>query len=314
MSSAKAEVANKTKEYVMRYYGNLISADEPTFDENEKLWKAQLKSNYPRLIKNDFPQEERFIRVLPLKGLGTICLNEELQFVKDCSIKREESISLIHSYLEMWRQQVENIIVEASSLQLARTSPARVFLNPANMILANLRQRKDVTLSFEQLEKLRRHARIERWLALLKDLKLIKRIEDGYTYGDMFTTLEKEARSDNEFEILSMAYILKNSYPLLKEIFHIQQFEPLVHLDSCYYRPALEAPEITLYQTSDSLFRRFIVDYRFKPVVELNHILYELHKSEALLSDRQYYYKNDVLFKNMLDLKSQIPEMIPPQA
>jgi hypothetical protein len=314
MSSVKADATHKIKEYAMRYYGNLISTDEPTFDEKERLWKAQLKSNYPRLIKNDYPQEERFIRVLPLRGLGTICLNEKLQFAKDCSIKREESISLIRSYLEMWRQQVENIIVVASSQQLAKTSPARVFLNPANMILANLLQRKDSGISFEQLEKLRRHTRIERWLVLLEDLKLIKRIEDGYTYGEMFTVLEREAHNDSHFETLSMAYILKKSYPLLKEIFHIQQFEPLVHLDSCYYRPALEAPEITLYQTSDSLFRRFIADYRFRPVIELRHTLHELHKSDALLREKQYYYKNDALFQEMLDLRSQIPEMTLPQA
>ena len=314
MALAKAEVTHRIKEYAIRYYGNLISADEPTFDEKEQLWKAQLKSNYPRLIKNDYPQEERFIRVLPLKGLGTICLNENLQFDKNCSIKREESIFLIRSYLEMWREQIENIVVVASSQQLAKTSPARVFLNPANMILANLLQRKDSVISFEQLEKLRRHTRIERWLALLEDLKLIKRTEKGYTYGEMFTALEKESHSDSHFETLSMAYILEKSYPLLKEIFHIQQFEPLVHLDSCYYRPALEAPEVALYQTSDSLFKRFITEYRFRPVIELRHTLHELHKSEALLREKQYYYKNDALFQKMLDLKSQIPEMILPQA
>ena len=310
----KADVGQRIKEYAMRYYGNLISADEPIFDEKEKLWKAQLKSNYPRLIKNDYPQEERFIRVLPLKRLGTICINEKLQFDTHCSIKREESISLIRSYLEMWRERIENIIVTASSRQLAKTSPARVFLNPANMILANLRQRRECVISFEQLEKLRRHTRIERWLSLLENLQLIQRVDDGYTYGEAFTALEKKTSSDNEFEILSMAYVLEKSYPLLKEIFHIQQFEPLVHLDSCYYRPALEAPEIALYQTSDSLFRRFIADYRFRPTIELRHILHELNKSEALLREKQFYCKNDALFKEMLNLKSQIPELTLPQA
>ena len=310
----KADVTQKIKEYAMRYYGNLISADEPTFDEEEKMWKAQLQSNYPRLIKNDYPQEERFIRVLPLKGLGTICVNEKLQFEKHCSIRREESISLIRSHLEAWRERVENIIVTASSEQLARTSPARVFLNPANMILANLRQRKESLISFEQVEKLRRHVRIERWLSLLENLQMIKKTDDGYTYGESFTALEKKASGDNDFEILSMAYILEKSYPLLKEIFHIQQFEPLVHLDSCYYRPALEAPEVPLYQTSDSLFKRFIVEYRFRPDIELRHTLHELRKSEALLREGEYYYKNETLFKEMLNLKSQAPELTLPQA
>ncbi len=319
MALAEIDVSNKMKECTMKYYGNLISPDEAIFDKEDRRWKAQLKSNYPRLIKNDYPQEERFIRVLPLKGLGTICLNENLQFDKNCSIKREDSVSLIRSHLERWREQIENIVVVASSQQLAKTIPARVFLNPANMILANLLQRKDSFITFEQVAKLRRHTRIERWLALLEDLNLIKKIREGYTYGEMFTTLEKESENDKHFETLSMAYILEKSYPLLKEIFHIQQFETFVHLDSCYYRPALDAPEVTLYQTANSLFRRYIAEYRFKPTIELSHLLHELHQSEALRqikvsSSEQYSYKNEEIFEDMLKLKSQIPEIAPPMA
>jgi hypothetical protein len=303
----------RIREYAMCHYGNLFSTEDPVFDEKEKLWKAQLKSNYPRLIKNDQP-EERFIRVLPLKGLGTICLNEDLQFVRDCSSKREESISLIHSYLNRWREQVENIVVTASSQQLANTHPARTFLHPANMILASFRQKRDGVITSEELEKLRRrHGKIERWVSLLEDLNLIKKIGSGYIYGDTFVGLEKKARNHTEFETLSMAYILEKSYPLLKEIFHIQQFEPLVHLDSCYYRPALEAEDV-LYQTSDSLFKRFVADYNYRPDTELRHVLLELQKSEALRYKESYYYANDVVFKEMLELKSQVPLIGLPRA
>jgi len=303
----------RIREYTMSHYGNLFSTEDPVFDEKEKLWKAQLKSNYPRLIKNDQP-EERFIRVLPLKGLGTICFNADLQFVKDCSSKREESVALIHSYLNMWREQVENIVVTASSQQLANTHPARTFLHPANMILANFRQKRDSVITHEEMEKLRRrHAKIERWVSLLEDLNLIKKTESGYTYGEKFVGLEKKARNHSEFETFSMAYILEKSYPLLKEIFHIQQFEPLVHLDSCYYRPALEAEDV-LYQTSDSLFKRFVADYSYRPDTELRHVLLELQKSEALRCKESYYYANDTIFKEMLDLKSQVPSMVLPHA
>ena len=303
----------RAREYAMSHYGNLFSTEEPIFDEKERLWKAQLKSNYPRLIKNDQP-EERFIRVLPLKGLGAICLNENLQFIKECSSKREDSISLIRSYLEIWREQVETIVVSASSQQLANTHPARTFLHPANMILSNFRQKRDGIITFEELEKLRRrHMKIERWVSLLEDLKLIKKIEIGYIYGDMFTKLEKKVHTHSEFETLSMAYILEKSYPLLKEIFHIQQFEPLVHLDSCYYRPALEAEDI-LYQTSDSLFKRFIADYNFRPKTELRHVLLDLQKSDALRCENSYYFANAEIFKEMLNLKSQAPSIALPHA
>jgi hypothetical protein len=303
----------RVREYAMRHYGNLFSTEEPIFDEKEKLWKAQLKSNYPRLIKNDQP-EERFIRVLPLKGLGTICLNEGFQFVENCSSKREDSIDLIRSYLEMWKEQVENIVVSASSKQLANTHPARTFLHPANMILSNFRQKRDAIIKFEALERMRkRRTKIDRWVSLLEDLELIKKIEIGYIYGDIFTKLESKVKSHSEFETLSMAYILEKSYPLLKEIFHIQQFEPLVHMDSCYYRPALEA-ESALYQTSDSMFKRFIADYGYNPQPELRHMLLELQKSDALWRKNSFYYANEEIFKEMLNLKNQAPALALPHA
>lgn len=289
----------------MSYYGNLFSTGEPVFNEEEKLWKAELKSNYPRLIKNDKPRE-RFIRVIPLKRLGIICINEDLNFVKDCSSERAESISRIHSYLEMWREQVENIVVTASAQQLAKTHPARTFLHPANVILSYFRRERDGVLTFEELEKLRRPQKKGRWIALLEDLKLIERKENGYVYGDNFPKLEKKARDDREFETLAMAYILETSYPLLREIFHISQFESLVHLDSCYYRPALEAEEV-LCQTSESLFKRFVDEYRYRPDIELGHVLQELRNSRALLRRGAYYFANDEIFNVMLDLKNQTP-------
>jgi hypothetical protein len=307
-------INERVKEFAMCHYGNLFSAEDPIFDEKERLWKARLKSNYPRLIKNDKP-EQRYLRVLPLTGLGTICFNENLQFLEKRSSKREESIARLRSYLEMWREQVENIVVSASSRQLASTYPARNFLHPANMILANFRQKKDNIITFEELGKMRiRHGKIERWFSLLADLKLIKQIEIGYIYGEKFTQLEESTqKSSLDFETLSMAFILEKSYPLLKEIFHIQQFEPLIHLDTCYYRPALEAGEV-LYQSETSLFKRFVTDYNYRPIPELRHLLSDLQLSDSLRCKDSYYFANDSIFKEMMDLKSEAPPVGLPNA
>ena len=103
-----------------------------------------------------------------------------------------------------------------------------------------------------------------------------------------------------------MAYILETSYPLLKEIFHIQQFEPLVYFDSCYYQPALEAGEL-LYQSETSLFKRFVTVYNYRPTSELRHVLLGLQKSDALRHQNTYYYANEEIFEEMLDLKHQAP-------
>lgn len=311
--SALENATQRIRKYVMCHYGNLMTIEKPSFDEKNKLWKAQLKANYPRLIKSDYPREERFIRVLPLRRLGTVCFSEAFQFLKDCSIKRKDSVNILRSYLQMWQERAENIIVETSSLQLADTSPARVFLNPVNKMLDNFLQKEEIVITFEELKKVRSPRRFMQWLILLEELKLIKKVEDGYSYGEMFTSIRRESKNNREFQIRSMAYVLKESYPTLREVFHIKQFEPLIHLDSCYYRPALEAEEV-LYQTEESLFKRFMDVYDYRPHMELRHVLLELHNSEALRCKNSYYYANDELFKEMLEIKNtQLPEISFPQ-
>jgi hypothetical protein len=44
-------VSQKMREYAICYYGNLITTEEPVYYKEEKLWKAKLKANYPRLNK-----------------------------------------------------------------------------------------------------------------------------------------------------------------------------------------------------------------------------------------------------------------------
>lgn len=305
MITEEAQV--EIRKYVVWHYGNLISVDEPSFDKENKIWKAQLKANYPRLIKNEYPEEQRFIRILPMRQLGTICFNENLQVLKDCSTSREDTLNIIRSYLQMWRERAESIMVQVSSMQLANTSPARVFLHPVNMILANFLQEEDVVIPFKDIEKLKK--RMMKWVLLLEELNLVKKIEYGYTYGDMFMALRKEAKSDKEFETLAMSYVIQKRYPLLKEVFHIRQFETLVHLDSCYYRPALEA-ETILYQRAESLFRRFVENYRTRTNFELRHVLHELRDSGALHVKGGYYFANEDLFDRMLEVKKiELPEL-----
>lgn len=310
--NATEEANMHIRRHIIRNYGSLISTEEPMFDKTTRVWEASLKANYPRLIKNEYPEERRFIKILPMKQLGTLYFDDALQFLRERSTSREECLGILRSYLEMWREKAEHIMVQVSSKQLANTSPARVFLNPVNMILANFMQEKDILIPFEDIEKLRK--KMMRWILLLEDLKLVKKLEYGYTYGEMFTTMRKEAKSDREFETLVMAYVIEMRYPLLKEVFHIQQFETLVHLDNCYYEPALES-ETVLYQSTQSLFRRFVETYRARPFIELRHTLYELRDSDALRSKEGYYSANVELFDQMLEIKkTEFPEIAFPTA
>jgi len=299
--SVLQEVAKKSREYLLNHYGNLLSIDEPTFNEKEKLWRVKLKADYPRLIKNDNP-EERFVRTLQIKDLGTLCVNEKMIVVKEFSTSRSECVEILRERLKTWEERAENIIVKASALQLANTGIAQVFLNPIRTILSNFLEEETTVISFEELEGLRES--YLKWVRLLEDLQLVRREQDGYTYGNIFTEMRRKAKDDQEFLTHVLAYVVRERYPLLKEVFHLRQFETLVHLNSCYYRPALEAERI-LFLRAESLFSRYVAQYRIRSRLELRAALLELCNSDALKKRNEYYFGNEELFPEMLKMSQE---------
>ncbi len=309
--SISQNVSKEVQKYVLWHYGNLISAEVPRFDTSTKTWIAELKADYPRLILND-STSERFVKILSIRQLGTISLSSNLKFLGSLSTPRDECVQTLRSYLNIWKERVETIVVEASSMQFARLSATRVFLNPILMILSNFMRSQDLVLSNEELMKLRPD-RISQYLSLLEDIELVRKTERGYTYGNMFTELRKSAENDSQFETFVMAFVIRESYPLLREVFEIAQLESFIHLDNCYYRPALEAEKI-LHKKPETLFNDYLADYRPESIIKLRHTLHQLIEVDALRREGDYYRANEELFDKMLDMKAGLQEISPPRA
>ena len=308
--SIQQQVAKKSIEYVLTNYGNLLSIDEPYFDQRERLWRVGLRTDYPRLIKNDSP-DERYVRTLQIKDIGTIWLDEGLIVVKQRSTSRNDSVKTLKARLRTWEERAENIIVKASALQLARTGIASVFLNPIRTILGSFIQEESAVITFEELEKSRDI--YLKWICLLEDLQLVRKESEGYTYGNVFTELMRKAPDDQEFLAQVLAYVIRERYPVLKEAFKLRQFETLVHLDSCYYRPALEAGK-PLFLRAESLFHRYSVQYsKYKSPLELRSSLLELCNSEALCKENKYYVANAKLFTEMQQLSEEFLRISSPR-
>ncbi|NLD65157.1 MAG: hypothetical protein GX648_01130 [Crenarchaeota archaeon] len=302
-------ITQKSKDYIISKYGNLVSPEEPVFDEKKRLWKVKLSSEYPRLIKNDQP-EERFIRTLLIKDLGTIWLNEKQSILEERSSSRTAAIETLRIRLKTWADRAENIIVKSSAYQLANTGIANVFLNPIRTILSVFLEEEDYLIRFEELENSR--SNYLKWISLLEDLNLVRKKTEGFVYGNMFTELLR-ASDDQQFMKNVLAYVIRERYPVLKEAFGVKQFETLVHMDSCYYVPALQAG-IIICQKPESLFRRYFMQYnRYKPELELKASLRDLCSSKALIKKDNCYYGNEDLFNNMLAQSEELFKISSPR-
>jgi len=303
-------VAKEIRRYMLQNYGNLISISEPTFDDKTRTWVAQLHTDYPRLIRDDRSPNERILKFLSMNNLGKIRFSEDLKPLE--ATTRDECIQYLHTLLRMWRERAEKIIVTASSDQLARLGETQWVLAPIRMIVSHL-VRKEVLYDSEiERESPRRVEKVHQYLKLLEGLNLVHRIDNGYTSGNLFTALLEKAENVMEFKTAILSCVIRERYSILRDVFDISQLETFVHIDNCYYRPALEAERI-LHWKRDTILHQYLEFYGRKSPMRLAYILDELVGANALEYSHNYYYGNKELFDQMLEMKYQMPELAPPR-
>lgn len=304
-------VVEEIRRYAVRHYGNLISVGEPEFDARAKTWLAELKSDYPRMIHDDRSPNERILKFLSLRRLGIIKLGENLELIE--ATDRANCIQNLSSFLSMWQERAERIIVRVSSDHFARINEAQWVLAKVGMIVSNLLQKEIILEEEIASHHPREEAKIRRYLKLLEGLDLVRQIDEGYTYGNLFTELRRKMSDVQEFKTMVLSHVIRERYSTLKETFGISQLEPFVHMDSCYYRPVLEAEKL-LYWTSNSIIAHYTRLYGRKSPLRLTYILGELVNVKALEHEDKYYFGNEKLFSQMMDLKSEMAELAPPRA
>jgi len=295
--------------YVLQHYGNLISVGEPVFDDRTKTWVAQLKTDYPRLIQDDRSPNDRILKFLSMRRLGIIRLSEDLKPIEAST--RDECIQTLNTFLRIWQDRAEKIVVAASSDRLAKIGETHWVLAPVRMIMSNLLRRE--VIPDEEIQRLPPKGRLkmEQYFGLLESLDLVRRTNYGYTYGNLFTALREKTRSFEDFNTAVLSHVIRERYPMLRDVFDISQLETFVHVDSCYYKPALEAEKI-LYQKRDSIIYRYTTLYGRKSPIRLTYILDELVSVNALHYSDKYYYGDDDLFQCMMEMKNEMQELAPP--
>ena len=93
--------------YALSNFGNLILVDEPVFDETEKLYISNIRSDYPLIIKDDRGPERRRLHVLKIDTLGSLALDQELRILKERTTTRDECIKNLFLFFKLWKKRAE---------------------------------------------------------------------------------------------------------------------------------------------------------------------------------------------------------------
>jgi len=241
-----------------------------------------------------------------MKNLGTVRFSEDLKPLAATS--RDECIRHLNTLLRMWQERAERIILTASSDQLAKIGETQWVLAPFRMIVSYLLQKEAIYDDEIERERPIREKKLSQYLKLLESLDLVRRINNGYTHGNLFTALSEKSQDITEFKTAIMSCIIRERYSMLTDIFDISQLETFVHVDSCYYKPALEAEKI-LHLKRDTIIRYYFTLYGRKSPIRLAYILDELVGANALKYADKYYFGNEELFEHMLKMKDELYEL-----
>jgi hypothetical protein len=184
------------------------------------------------------------------------------------------------------------------------------------MIISRLKWNKLIRDTDIEVLPIKEANKLRKYLQLLESLDIIEHKNDGYCYGNMFTELS--VGTDNNSEKLNTAilsHIIKNRYSALRETFGISQLETVVHVDSCYYRKALEAEQL-IYWKKDSFEHHIasLYGYKSKVYFRLPYVLEELVNIKAIKYEDNLYFGNEDLFKEMKNAYYEMGQISLPRA
>ena len=294
------------QKYAVDHYGDLIVPDKPVFDEKTKIWRAQLRSTYPRIIEDE-QSKEILVGFLDLKDLGTIKLNDKLQIIDATASK--ECDDQLYSRLNLWKQQTEKIVVTASSDVFARIEETIHVLNPLELILDQLTSTikdKEIIISDTEIFEQHNTERIMQYLELLLELNIVRRVKDGYVHGNTYVGLLEEVKTNSrKLRTILLSHVIKQKYSTLRQVFGIRQLEPFIHLANAYYSSSLEAERL-IHMSRPHLYQRYQAFYKKITTWEFKSKLDELIDKEALQYENDYLVGNKEYFGDMLELKKEV--------
>ena len=293
--------------YMRLHYGNLVTFDDPMFVEGK--WETDLKVDYPMVIQDD-RTGERMIRFLTFKGLGHLRFTQDFRVIERTT-QNEECADLLSAHLARWRKRTERIVTQASADNLARVGKLREILHPIEVIVSSLVDPGEISIA--EISEWRRPKRSKQYLSLLEQNEIVQRTETGYTYGNTFTSIQKRVAEENPKDHYDaivesvIAHVIRHNYPVLRQVFQLSRLEPLVHMDNCYYEPALQAEKL-LYKKEGTLVDRYNSIYPRVSRAELKPALHELVRIGTLTKEGEYFYGKNNLFVEMQQMQSAIPE------
>ncbi len=306
------------KSYVLHKYGLHISAECPRYEQQSGRWIADIKSDYPIYLHDDRNPESILLHFIPIRHIGKVSFDERLTPIAEESTPRENCIKNVNSLLKCYYDRTERIVVQASANAFVQIPEFRHFFTPIDQILSSLLEEDSVNIDdLLQHRSSKSQAKIKQYLKLLESMNIITANDTSIKTSQMFWLLydsyfDISKKFDEEnFRKAIISELLRVKYTALTQVFEISRLQPSIHIDSCIYRPAIEAEDVICLSTK-SISTYYTLAYgKINEYTLVNH-LRRLHSVGAIGRDGEFWCGKSELLTKMIELKNDMPQLSPP--
>lgn len=173
-------------------------------------------------------------------------------------------------------------------VQLVKIGYVRNMLNPFYVIL-NLISRKDRVSTYD-FYSLKSEERMNKYLFLLENSKIIKKEENTYVRGSKFLQFERAITSEDKTDFFHtlVADVVKNNSEYLHQYLHVFALKPFLEWSNAYYHPAKKLKTL-IYCDDESLAHYYASSYlksfSAKLVLKTSSIVEELQEAQILKTE-----------------------------
>lgn len=299
--------------FAEKEFGQFIFVDAPVYDSENKMHSANIRSKIPVFIHDDRVPGYQ-VRVLKIDSLGKLYLNSNLQLMTEISTLRDKCYSNLEEMLDLWRRRTENIIVSTTASNLVAINEFKFAFSKFELVLDHLEIFGEVTnVELRRRMPTEDKRKLPRYLSLLEDLDLVRKVDTGYVPGNLLVSIEKRVPTDEKRHYI-LAHILRTRYLTLRDVFRLSLLELAIKIENMIYLPELETGK-SIYQKHGSIGRAFKKHYKEHiNSLHLTRNLTRLERCGAILRDGIRYHGVDEYRDEMMALKKKLkPLSIYPQ-
>ena len=268
-------------------------------------------------MQDDRNPENVLLHFIQMKHIGKVSFDESLSPIKSESTPVGNCVDNIQSLLKSYHDRTERIIVQASSDSLVQIPEFRHFFSPIDQILSSILEKDRVGVhDLLKYRTTKSRTKIKQYLKLLESMQIIEFNDSAVQTSEMYWLIRNRLTEKNQFDEESfrkaiISELLRIKYTALTQVFEISRLQPSIHIDSCIYRPAMEAEELICLSTK-SVSEYYRSTYgRINDYKVINY-LRRLNSVEAIERKGKLWCGKEILLEKMIDLKKDMPELAPP--